>query len=428
MERNMSGHFRSAFFYDSGAAGKPWSLDLGRYPMSGTDGMILKVFSAAAECGVDAILLSTTPSETPADHLVTIRDLADAYRYCNENKIDFLICVFTNDPVQPALLKQPPSFTRLIVWAQNTPGFDYLNIASASANFHQLVTVSNIQRDLLAHHPIFRKTTAILNFLTDDFIARQCTADAVPLSVAYIGALRASKGFQHLANVWPAIRNAVPGATLHVYGSPGLYSSFLQVGPEGVAETEFEKQILAPLGGTRSSASGLGVIFHGSVAAGTLHTAICQSQLVVVNPNMRSTGSLETFCVSALEASVVGKPVVGGKAGGLIEVVGHNKGGLLASTSTELESSIIRLLKDPELATRLGSQGKIRARRLFDSRIAIARWTSLLNNRPMPETGVQRDYPRDIRFYGRVLIRSIAPVPVIKFIKNLRLKLISANG
>jgi len=75
----------------------------------------------------------------------------------------------------------------------------------------------------------------------------------------------------------------------------------------------------------------------------------------------------ETFCISVIEAMVMGLPVVASNAGALPEIVEDNVTGLLfePGDSLALADAIIRLLKDPELAKRMGAEGKKRVLRLY---------------------------------------------------------------
>ncbi len=61
-----------------------------------------------------------------------------------------------------------------------------------------------------------------------------------------------------------------------------------------------------------------------------------------------------------VEAALAGKPVVGSTGGGAAEAVLHEKTGLLADPESvaEVAGSLIRLLGDPELAGRMGREGR----------------------------------------------------------------------
>lgn len=72
---------------------------------------------------------------------------------------------------------------------------------------------------------------------------------------------------------------------------------------------------------------------------------------------------VEGFGIVYLEASACGKPVIGAWSGGVPEAVVHEATGLLVDPMSpdELSRALERLLKDQELANRLGEQGRQRA-------------------------------------------------------------------
>lgn len=74
-------------------------------------------------------------------------------------------------------------------------------------------------------------------------------------------------------------------------------------------------------------------------------------------------GGAEGFGIVFIEANSYGKPVVGGRSGGIPDAVIDGVTGLLVSPTNELEiaDALIRLLTDEGLAHRLGQQGRERA-------------------------------------------------------------------
>jgi glycosyltransferase involved in cell wall biosynthesis len=73
----------------------------------------------------------------------------------------------------------------------------------------------------------------------------------------------------------------------------------------------------------------------------------------------------------------VGSPLVASDAGGIPELITHERNGLLfaPANATELASAIIRLLKDPDLAVRLAAQARRDCDALFEIG-SIARQTA----------------------------------------------------
>lgn len=101
------------------------------------------------------------------------------------------------------------------------------------------------------------------------------------------------------------------------------------------------------------------VTFTGPVDAGALtaHYALCD--LFVLPNREMPDGDTEGFGLVFLEANACGKPVVGGRAGGVVEAVrdGHN-GLLVDGNSVEaIGAAISRLLDDPALYDRIRAGG-----------------------------------------------------------------------
>lgn len=109
--------------------------------------------------------------------------------------------------------------------------------------------------------------------------------------------------------------------------------------------------------------SGLRYTVHGGVPqdqlADTYAACHCYLLTSVTMPN-----SLEGFGMTYLEASLFGKPVVGYRSGGVADAVLDGQTGLLAEEGDRagIAKAIERLMRQPELAARLGEQGKAHAR------------------------------------------------------------------
>ena len=78
----------------------------------------------------------------------------------------------------------------------------------------------------------------------------------------------------------------------------------------------------------------------------------------------------EGWGMSLLEAMACGKPVVATRIGGVPEVVEEGATGFLVSPgdSAALAETLLRLLRDPALRTRMGEAGRQRAEQRFDQR------------------------------------------------------------
>jgi phosphatidylinositol alpha-1,6-mannosyltransferase len=75
-------------------------------------------------------------------------------------------------------------------------------------------------------------------------------------------------------------------------------------------------------------------------------------------------GDVEGFGIVFLEAAASGKPAVAGRSGGVVDAVADEETGLLVPPDSPdaLAAAVVRVLGDEELARRLGSQGRARAR------------------------------------------------------------------
>jgi len=83
-----------------------------------------------------------------------------------------------------------------------------------------------------------------------------------------------------------------------------------------------------------------------------------------------SNGDVEGFGIVYLEANLFGKPVIGGKSGGVPEAIVHEKTGLLVPPLdvTSLAEAIISLMINPAYAHQLGLQGLDRVHEEFSWR------------------------------------------------------------
>lgn len=101
------------------------------------------------------------------------------------------------------------------------------------------------------------------------------------------------------------------------------------------------------------------VTFTGPVDAGSLtaHYALCD--LFVLPNREMPDGDTEGFGLVFLEANACGKPVVGGRAGGVVEAVRDGHNGLLVDGNSveEIGAAIARLLDDPALYARIRQGG-----------------------------------------------------------------------
>jgi len=99
-------------------------------------------------------------------------------------------------------------------------------------------------------------------------------------------------------------------------------------------------------------------------------------------------GDIEGFGITYLEANAFGKPVVGGRSGGISEAVIDGVTGLLVDPCDveAIASACIRLLRDPDLAGRLGRQGCDRIRREFNWDVICGELSNILGEVAAPRS------------------------------------------
>ncbi|MFH1201755.1 MAG: glycosyltransferase family 4 protein [Candidatus Omnitrophota bacterium] len=90
---------------------------------------------------------------------------------------------------------------------------------------------------------------------------------------------------------------------------------------------------------------------------------------IYVMPNRETSGSeiVEGFGISFIEASACGKPVIGGRSGGVGDAVIEGVTGILVNPNScdEIANAIIGLFTDTDYAQRLGKNGRDRVERYF---------------------------------------------------------------
>lgn len=88
---------------------------------------------------------------------------------------------------------------------------------------------------------------------------------------------------------------------------------------------------------------------------------------VFVMPSRQIGEDVEGFGIVYLEANLFGKPVIVGRSGGAVEAVVNNETGFIVNPESiqEISQAVLKLLKDKNLAEKLGREGKARAESEF---------------------------------------------------------------
>lgn len=147
--------------------------------------------------------------------------------------------------------------------------------------------------------------------------------------VLHLAHLSEEKGQSDLIAAAPAIRRAVPGASIAMVG-------------QGLLRERLERQ---------ASAHAEGILFAGFWPPDRIPTLLAAANLFVFPSRQEGLGSV------LLEAMAAGLPIVATRTGGIPEIVRDGCTGLLVPPGDPpaLADAVIRLLSDPALAARLAA-------------------------------------------------------------------------
>jgi len=174
-----------------------------------------------------------------------------------------------------------------------------------------------------------------------------------PPQLLFVGRLVAEKGLDAVLSFLPPLFARSPHPRLVVAG-------------DGPLRPQLEAQAAA-LGLSRY------VRFLGAVSPDAVHDLMGEATIVIV------PSRVEGFGLVALEAALMGRPVVATRVGGLPELVQHDRTGLLADVDdgTGFMRAIEQLLDDQETALRLGAAARERALLSFDWHQHVLAYDSL---------------------------------------------------
>jgi glycosyltransferase involved in cell wall biosynthesis len=175
----------------------------------------------------------------------------------------------------------------------------------------------------------------------------------VPGRILFIGTVTEKKGIRQLTEAMPAIREAVPGATLYVAGRDRLLA-------DGRSYIDYLKQFIPEE--IKSS-----IIFAGPVSYNEIPQLIEQAEVCVFPSHM------ETFGLVAIEAMCMGKPVVFTRKGPGPEIITDGITGLLCDPTdpSDIAEKTIRILKNRDLGLALGKNARDEVLLRFSSETLI---------------------------------------------------------
>ncbi len=141
-----------------------------------------------------------------------------------------------------------------------------------------------------------------------------------------------------------------------------------------------EEQNLRELG------EGLGledkVIFAGFVPDEDVPKYYSASDVFIMPSREIGEKDIEGFGLVFLEANACGKPVIGGKSGGISDAVADGVSGILVDPLNvdEISQALITLLSNRELAVKLGSQGRKRVEEQFSYPATAAKFSEAFDS------------------------------------------------
>ncbi len=413
---------RLLFFLDTRRLGRPWGTAFLDNALSGTDGVTIETAKACHEACIDVALLVTAAPEHGQSgglEVIVVDSFETGCRFAAAHPDTLLIFPISHDCDQLATLEAASEGRGSYAgWAHNSPSFGWLNAAYRLSNLKYLIAVSNGQAAYTSHHPMFARSVVIPNLLNAGEWVANVSPDQQTNQITYVGALRHSKGFHLLADAWSRIGHRFGGWTLVVCGSAALYAGSGELGPYGLSETEYEQRILSPLGGSLRSARGLHVKFLGALPKRALRRQLLNSKFAVVNPNW--SGSVETFCMSAIEALALGRPVIGGRGGALSETVGHQVGGLLSRSEAMLERNLIALMDDAGLRDTLAESGRARVTERYLPSAVVPRWRKLAQGERLERYAYDDWSAFPVSYPVRRVVGAVIPPAGIRWIRAIK--------
>jgi glycosyltransferase involved in cell wall biosynthesis/GT2 family glycosyltransferase len=165
-----------------------------------------------------------------------------------------------------------------------------------------------------------------------------------PITICFVGRLESRKGVDVVMEMAPGLLRDHPEARLEFVGNDKL------PGEDGRTWRErFEKQ-------PGFEAIRDRVTFRGEVSDEGLRAAYRAADIVL------APSRFESFGLVHLEAAMYGKPVIGGRVGGMVEVIDDGVTGLLADPGDagSLRAAVERLLADASLRLALGEAARQR--------------------------------------------------------------------
>ncbi|ASA78636.1 glycosyltransferase family 4 protein [Thermococcus sp. 5-4] len=178
----------------------------------------------------------------------------------------------------------------------------------------------------------------------------------VPYSILYVGRLDKRKGLYYLIKAMKHITKELPTARLYIIGSGHLRNNLEQL--------------------IKNERVNNNVVFLGNVPLDDLVKWYNKAEVFVL-PSL-----FEGFGIVVLEAIACGTPVVGTNVPGIVDIIEHEKTGVLVSPKSELglKEQLVYLLSSPKIRRKLTHKSRKRLERKFEWKVIVERLTELYHD------------------------------------------------
>ena len=142
--------------------------------------------------------------------------------------------------------------------------------------------------------------------------------------------------------------------------------------PLVLSEVPDARYVIAGDGGDRSRIESLivnspardSIIYMGPISEDDKMECYKRCDVFVMPSRQEEGGDVEGFGIVFLEANAFGKPVIGGRSGGVPDAIVDGKTGILVEPNNvgEIAHSLVLLLRDQSLAKRMGETGRQRVK------------------------------------------------------------------
>jgi glycosyltransferase involved in cell wall biosynthesis len=228
------------------------------------------------------------------------------------------------------------------------------------AILNQAAAVSSVSKYTAVKSALYlsypKEITVLYNGIDTNILAAHVTKK--PRQVIFTGSLVEKKGIYQLAKAWNIVIKAIPDARLLVLGKGQ------------------QQKVTAYL----NADAELSVVFKGHVATNELYAFLGESAISVF------PSYAEAFALAPLEAMACGTAVINSNRTSGPELLEDETSGLLIDPDNveQIASSIIHLLNNPNVCTRLAKNGYERVKERFEiSKIAwenLAFYQKVLDN------------------------------------------------